>query len=164
MTRLASLAILLLFSLTAYPQETVLDEMDSSVNWSIYKAEGVGIDTSTVAGQFGKCLKIDFDFVTGGGYGGVAARFPIEYGDNYRFTFWVKGNAPDNNFEFKITDDEAENVWWVNRQNFHFPEEWQQITVRKRHLDFAWGPTEDRTLHKSGRLEFIIASSNGGKG
>lgn len=163
-TRLASLAILLLFSLTAYPQETVLDEMDSSVNWSIYKAEGVGIDTSTVAGQFGKCLKIDFDFVTGGGYGGVAARFPIEYGDNYRFTFWVKGNAPDNNFEFKITDDEAENVWWVNRQNFHFPEEWQQITVRKRHLDFAWGPTEDRTLHKSGRLEFIIASSNGGKG
>ncbi len=56
----------------------------------------------------------------------------------------------------------GENVWWYRRQNFAFPREWQKVRIRKRQIDFAWGPTSERTLRHAARIEFVVAAGRGG--
>jgi hypothetical protein len=107
---------------------------------------------------------MEFDFLKGSGYGGINKRFPMHLPDNYRFTFWLKAAAPVNNFEFKLIDASGENVWWLNQPNFTLSQEWQKITIKKRHIRFAWGPTSDRELRAVDTIEFIVAAATGGKG
>ena len=45
-----------------------------------------------------------------------------------------------------------------------FPGEWKKIRIKKRHINFAWGPTTDQSLKRIDRIEFTIASFVGGKG
>jgi len=72
---------------------------------------------------------------------------------------------PVNTLQFKLVDASGENVWWLNRPDFTFPHEWQQIKVKKRQIEFAWGPTKDRTLRQSAAIEFVVSSGrDGGKG
>ena len=52
----------------------------------------------------------------------------------------------------------------VNNRNYQFPGEWKKITIKKRHIQFAWGPIEDKVLRKIEKIEFTIASFTGGKG
>ncbi|HZX92525.1 MAG TPA: discoidin domain-containing protein, partial [Rudaea sp.] len=72
---------------------------------------------------------------------------------------------PVNTLQLKLVDASGENVWWLNRPDFTFPHEWQQIKVKKRQIEFAWGPTKDRTLRQSAAIEFVVSSGrDGGKG
>ena len=95
---------------------------------------------------------------------GIQKLFPIDLPDNYEFTFYVKAESPANNFEIKFIDSTGNNVWWVNNRSYDFPEEWKKIRIKKRHIDFAWGPTTDQSLKRIDRIEFTIASVVGGKG
>jgi hypothetical protein len=52
----------------------------------------------------------------------------------------------------------------MNKKGFDFPGEWTKITLHKRNLNFAWGPQGGGEITKIGRIEFIVASVNGGKG
>ncbi|HEX9652616.1 MAG TPA: discoidin domain-containing protein, partial [bacterium] len=109
-------------------------------------------------------IRIDFDFVAGAGYCGIQRRFPMALSPNYKFTFYVKADAPVNNFEFKLLDESGDNVWWVNQRSYEFPQQWQKVTIKKRDIAFAWGPTDDRNLKRIDKIEFIIAAATGGKG
>src|SRR6185369_10529884 len=72
---------------------------------------------------------------------------------------------PVNTLQFKLVDASGENVWWLNRPDFTFPHEWRQIKVKKRQIEFAWGPIKDRTLRQSAAIEFVVSSGrDGGKG
>ena len=74
-------------------------------------------------------------------------------------------DAPVNTLQFKLVDASGENVWWLNRPDFTFPHEWQQIKIKKRQIEFAWGPIKDRTLRQSAAIEFVVSSGrDGGKG
>jgi hypothetical protein len=43
--------------------------------------------------------------------------------------------------------------------------EWQQIRIKRRQVEFAWGPTEDRTLKSFAGIEFVVAAGqDGGQG
>lgn len=94
---------------------------------------------------------------------GIQKRVPFRLPPNFQFSFYVRGDAPINNLEFKL-DASGDNVWRVNNRNFEFPREWQKITIKKRRLAFAWGPTEDKNLSYVDKIEFMIASATGGKG
>jgi hypothetical protein len=56
----------------------------------------------------------------------------------------VRGEAPDNDLEFKLLDSSEKEIWWAKRREFSFPAEWQKITVKKRYLEFAWGPRAEK--------------------
>ena len=72
---------------------------------------------------------------------------------------------PVNTLQFKLIDASGENVWWLNRPDFAFPQEWQQIRIKKRQIEFAWGPVKDRTLRTSAAIEFVVSSGrDGGRG
>ena len=81
---------------------------------------------------------------------------------NYEISFYLRADAPTNHFQVKLVDASGENVWWFNRPNYEFPREWQRVTIKKRQIDFAWGPTKERTLTHAARLEFVVAAGRGG--
>jgi hypothetical protein len=145
-------------------QVKALDDFESTAGWSFIRSDGVNLDLSVEPGHTGLAVRFDYEFPKGTGYGGIQKGFPIDLPDNYEFTFYIKAESPANNFEIKFIDSTGNNVWWVNNRNYDFPEEWTKIRIRKRHITFAWGPTEDQDLRRIDRIEFTIASFVGGKG
>lgn len=152
------------FSILLHAQSTSLDEMESTEGWNFIKADGVDLNISIEPGISGKAIRFDYDFTKGTGYGGIQKFFPIDLPDNYEFTFYIKAESPANNFEIKLIDESGDNVWWVSNRNYEFPTEWKKISIKKRHIQFAWGPTTDQQLKRIDRIEFTVASFVGGKG
>ncbi len=156
---------LLVFSGTIlHAQIKTLDDFENKNGWEFIKSDGVNLNLTNVKGLTGNAIRFDYDFTHGTGYGGIHKLFPIDLPDNYEFTFYLKADSPANNLEIKFIDSTGNNVWWVSNRNFDFPTEWKKITIKKRHISFAWGPTSDQNLKRIDRIEFTIASFVGGKG
>ncbi|HEX9251241.1 MAG TPA: discoidin domain-containing protein, partial [Ignavibacteriaceae bacterium] len=158
------LFVLILFNEQNSAQIKTLDDFENSNGWSEIKADGVTLNIATDAGINGNAIRFDYNFTKGTGYGGIQKFFPIDVPENYEFTFYLKAESPANNFEIKFIDSTGNNVWWVNNRNYDFPKEWRKVRVKKRHINFAWGPTNDQALKRIDRIEFTIASFVGGKG
>jgi hypothetical protein len=156
--------LLLLTGLNFYGQELILDEFEHTDGWSYNKSDGVNVNLANESGITGNAIRFDYDFTKGTGYGGIQKWFPIDLPENFEFTFYLKADSPSNNFEIKFIDSTGNNVWWVNNRNYDFPGEWKKIRIKKRHIQFAWGPTADQSLKRFDRIEFTIASYVGGKG
>ncbi len=155
----------LFFSSTAIQvQAGTIDDFGTKAGWSLIKSDGVDLDSAVEKGSTGNAIRLDYDFTKGTGYGGIQKSFPIDLPDNYEFTFYLKAESPANNFEIKFLDRTGNNVWWVNNRNYDFPRGWRKIRVKKRHIDFAWGPTADKDLKRVDRIEFTVSSFVGGKG
>jgi len=160
----AILALIILSSLNIYAQSITLDNFENKSGWDFIQSDGVKLNLATDKGITGNAIRFDYDFTKGTGYGGIQKLFPIDLPENYEFTFWVKAESPANNFEIKFIDKSGDNVWWANNRNYTFPTEWKKITIKKRHISFAWGPTSDKDLKRIDRIEFTISSFVGGKG
>ena len=117
----------------------------------------------SVAGHAGKALALDFAFTAGSGYAIAQKRLPLALPENYKFTFYLRGETPVNNFEFKLLDS-LDNVYWIKQLNIDYPREWKKRTIKKRHISFAWGPSGPGVLRKVDRMEFVISAGTGGKG
>lgn len=150
------------FILIAQPR--ILDNFESTQGWQFIQSDGVELQIKLEKGIEGNAIRFDYDFTKGTGYGGIQKWFPIDLPENYVFSFDIRATSPANNFEVKFIDSSGDNVWWVNRRNFSFPDDWETINIRKRHIEFAWGPTHNRELKRVDRIEFTIASFVGGKG
>ena len=153
-----------LVSTGALAQVRTLDGFENKNGWSFNKSDGVNLELSNEKGITGNAIRLDYDFTKGTGYGGIQKFFPVDLPENFEFTFYLKAQSPANNFEIKFIDSTGNNVWWVNNRNFDFPTEWRKITIKKRHISFAWGPTADQHIKRIDRVEFTIASFVGGKG
>jgi hypothetical protein len=158
------LLLLFLSSTILKSQVKTLDDFENKNGWTFIRSDGVNLKLSNEKGITGNAIRFDYDFTKGTGYGGIQKLFPIDLPDNYEFTFYVKAQSPANNFEIKFIDSTGNNVWWVNNRNYDFPTEWKKITIKKRHISFAWGPTTDQHLKRIDRIEFTISSYVGGKG
>lgn len=162
---LLNVFLLLLFcNFLLYPQLKILDDFESKEGWKEFLADGVTVKISSDEGLHGKAIRFDYDFTRGSGYGGIQKTIPIKLPDNFEFSFYLKAQSPSNNFEIKFLDSTGSNVWWVNNRNYEFPQEWKKIRLKKRHINFAWGPIEDKTFRSVNKIEFTIASFVGGKG
>jgi hypothetical protein len=156
--------LFLLITTIICAQTKTLDEFENKEGWMFIQSDGVNLNLSVEKGLTGNAIRFDYDFTKGTGYGGIQKFFPIDLPENYEFTFYIKAESPDNNFEIKFIDSAGNNVWWVNNRNYDFPEDWKKIRIKKRHISFAWGPTADQNLKRIDRIEFTIASYVGGKG
>ncbi|NIP80685.1 MAG: coagulation factor 5/8 type domain-containing protein, partial [Gemmatimonadetes bacterium] len=84
--------------------------------------------------------------------------------ENYVITFALRADAPRNTLEFKLVDPSGENVWWARRVDFDFPAAWDTLSIRKRHVAFAWGPAGGGELRRTGSLEIVVTAGTGGAG
>ncbi len=147
-----------------FGNKILLDSFEDLSKWEKIASDGVDIEIYSDSGASNKCVRIDFNFKLGSGYCGIRKRIDLNLPDNYQFTFYVKGNAPSNNLEFKLIDSTGENVWWLNQRNFEFPSHWKEISIKKRHISFAWGPRGGGEIEKASFIELIISSATGGRG
>lgn len=161
-----SFAFVFLFCTTGYllAQVKVLDNFEKKEGWSFIRSDAVELKTTVEKGHAGNCVRFDYDFTKGTGYGGIQKMLPLVLPENYEISFWFKANSPSNNFEIKLLDASGDNVWWVSNRNYTFPNEWKKIKIKKRHLTFAWGPSGGAQPVRFDRIEFTIASFVGGKG
>ncbi|MEO8295849.1 MAG: discoidin domain-containing protein [Gemmatimonadota bacterium] len=142
----------------------IIDDFDASPTWVSAPSDGVSLDLRADAGHEGRALRMDFDFQGHGGYAVARKKVNLDLPDNYAFTFWIRGEAPVNNLEFKLIDSTGDNVWWMNQRNFTFPRGWKKVTIRRRQIEFAWGPLGGGTAHHLAAIELAITAGTGGKG
>jgi hypothetical protein len=157
---LASLAI----ETRAAPAASLIDDFESSAKWKAVPAAGVTMKLSNDAGVHGRSLRVDFDFVHGGGYAVFHRDLDLDLPANYRFTFRLRGACRPNNLEFKLVDSSGANVWWCNRRDFAFPLHWEIETIQKRHISFAWGPAGGGEIRHVAAIELAVTAGQGGSG
>lgn len=166
--------LLALAAMTAYvfaaeqvPQLEIryLDEMDNISPWKALASDGVIANVRAAKGIQGNALVLDFDLANTAGYAAATRVLPTVLPEDYEISFWMRAEAGRNHFEVKFVDASGDNVWWYRRANYNFTGEWQQVRIKRRQIEFAWGPTEDRTLRAFNSIEFVLAAGEaGGRG
>ncbi|HKE15906.1 MAG TPA: discoidin domain-containing protein [Kofleriaceae bacterium] len=139
-----------------------LDDFESISAWKSEGSDGVSAAARQDPGASGQALRLDFDFRGHGGYAIARRELPLDFPGNYEISFDLRGDAPVNNLELKLVDRSGENVWWYRRADLEFPRAWQRIRVKKRQIQFAWGPTADKELRRSASLELVVSAGKGG--
>lgn len=148
---------------TAWAQGEILDHFESLDGWITLASPGAQVTLSRDAGYSGAGMRVDFDFSNGGAYIILRKELAVALPEDYAFTFHLRGEAEANNFEFKLIDAEAQNVWWRNHRDFAFPFEWRRMSVRKPQLVHAWGP-DGSAVRSLSAIEIAISRGSGGKG
>jgi hypothetical protein len=165
-------ALLLLLPLLAWAAEEVpqlqlryLDEMENASEWRSLASDGVDASLHNAKGVEGSALVLEFNLNNTAGYAAATRKLPVQLPEDYEISFWMRGEAGRNHFEMKFVDASGDNVWWFRRANFQVSGDWQQIRIKRRQIEFAWGPTNDRTLKSFAGIEFVVAAGqDGGKG
>ncbi|MEP7065588.1 MAG: discoidin domain-containing protein [Gemmatimonadota bacterium] len=143
----------------------LIDGFENVAGWSAHPSDGVSLDiTADSVGPHRGAMRLDFDFHGHGGYAIARKKFDIALPENYALSYRVRGKAPAENFEVKLIDSTGDNVWWNNAVNVHFPEEWRAVTLKKRHITFAWGPRGGGELEHLAAIELSITAGGAGKG
>jgi hypothetical protein len=144
--------------------EKVLDTFDDLSGWKAITSGQATLRISQDKGFSDIAMRLDFDFRGGGGFVVATKSFPLEIPESYSFHFQIRGFAPSNAFEFKLVDENHQNVWRYRVEAFDFPETWQPFTIRNHQIGFAWGPLGGGPPRDVTALELVIAAGPGGKG
>jgi hypothetical protein len=145
-------------------QERTLDDFEDLAAWRATPSDGVSLEIAADEGLEGRSMRLDVDFQGGGGYAVARREISLDLPENYALSFWIRGTVPANNLEIKLVDPSGENVWWVNKRNFGFPREWTRVTIKKRQIEFAWGPAGGGELRRVAAIEFAVTAGSGGEG
>ncbi len=148
---------------SAYSQPRLLDDFETLTGWKEIVSEGAKLHLIQAGGTAGRSMGMVFDLRGVSGYVIAQKEFTLDLPTNYQFTFDMRAEAPVNNFEFKLIDDQ-ENVFWIKKMSFTYPGEWTRQRIKKRHLTFAWGPTRGGEIRKVRKIEFVVSVSTGGAG
>lgn len=143
----------------------LLDGFETTAGWSAHPSDGVSLSiTADINGVHGRAMRLDFDFHGHGGYAIARKKFDVALPENYALSYHIRGAAPAESFEVKLIDSTGDNVWWNNAVNVHFPAEWRTVTLKKRHITFAWGPRGGGELAHLAAIELSITAGTGAKG
>src|SRR5947207_7195260 len=86
----------------------------AQAQWTAHPSDGVSMTLT----REGEVNRVDFDFHGHAGYAIARREVNLELPANYQFVFRIRGDAPSENLEFKLIN--GDNVWWLNRRDFHF--------------------------------------------
>jgi hypothetical protein len=145
---------------TARAAPVLVDDFRDVSAWSAHPADGVEMGLSGEEGA----LRVDFDFKRGAGYAVIRREVDLRLPEHYAFAFRIRGEAPSNNLEFKLVDSTGTNVWWWNQRDFVFPKGWRTETIKRRQIQFAWGPAGGGEIRHVKAIELAITAGSGGRG
>jgi len=142
----------------------LLDGFESKAGWQALHTDDVAASLREDQGVDGKGLCLDFDFHGVSGSASIKRTLPIDFPPNFELSVQVHGQMPANTLQLKLIDDSGDNVWWYQRQDFIPANAWEYIQARRRQVEFAWGPTKDRTLRHAAAVELMVYNAHGGRG
>lgn len=148
----------------ALAQPQVIDDFTVADAWQVIPSDGVQGAVRAVSGSDGNALHLDFDFTRGSGYCVVRRTVDLPLDANYRFRVAVRGQTAPNTLEFKLVAPGDQDVWWNVRREFDFPTDWTTLTIPKRSISFAWGPSGGTPLTRIAALELVVTAASGGAG
>ena len=140
----------------------VLDDFAQTSAWQAIASDQVKASLRR-DGDGSLCL--DYDFAGVSGYAVMRRDLPMLWPEHFELRARLKASGAVNDFQFKLVDASGDNVWWSNRPNAVLPVALGEVLVRRRQIDFAWGPAADRSLRQTQFVEFVIAAGReGGQG
>ncbi len=139
----------------------LLDDMADPGIWRAGGSDGVATSLEGVAGPAGAALRLHFDFQGHSGYAFLERPLPLDLPENFDVDVQLGGDAPINDLEVKFIDASGDNVWWYRKADFDFRRERAPLHIRRRQIEFAWGPTSDRRLHHIERLQVVVNAGRG---
>lgn len=121
--------------------------------WTAGASEGVmskatGTDTA----------RLDYGFA-GAGYAFMIHPLDFAAPENFVIEIPVRGEGAGNDLQIKFTDASGDNVWWMTRPGFVPSKDGTVLRIRPRHIDFAWGPTPDKTFKGGKRIEVVVVKT-----
>jgi F5/8 type C domain-containing protein len=142
----------------------LLDDFSDPSHWTASASDQVSATLHASEARGGHALCLAFDFHGVSGYASMRRALPLAFPADYELDLRVRGRAPENTLQFKLTDAKNENVWWVNRGAFAPPADWTPLRFKQREISFAWGPLADHALHRSDAIELTVYADKGGHG
>src|SRR5215471_17626976 len=142
----------------------IMDDFSEAEKWQAIASGHAALKLSSEPGNDGTALRLDFDFKEGGGFVVARKEFASRLPEAFSFSFRIRGEAPRNNLEFKLTDPGGRNVWRWQDDAFDFQPEGHRLRLKSSDIRFAWGPAGGGTLRQLGAIEFAISAGPGGKG
>jgi hypothetical protein len=139
----------------------LVDDFEDLSGWTVATSSGARLEIAQDTGRNGRAMRLDFESLDGASWLIARKTFHLHLPDNYAFRAFMRGKAPPVDFEFKLVDP-RQNVWWYKQREHVFPDDWQQLTVKKRHLSLAWGP--GGPLEEAVVIELAIVPGARGKG
>ncbi len=137
----------------------LLDDFKDASRWQASASDQVAARFAPDA-QGGLCLHYDFGQVSG--YAVARRALPLDLPPHYGFTLRLRGEGPANHFQVKWVDASGDNVWWRNLPDYTPSVAAQDLKIRQRQIEFAWGPADDKRLQRPAALELVVASGKGG--
>jgi hypothetical protein len=157
--------LLLAILLALAPRALASDNLAQRDGWQPLPSDGV---EASVARDDDGALRLDFDFTAGAGF--VILQLPLDLPlpEHFAVEMTIKASAQPNNLELKLLAperDDGQDVWWHNRWGYRFPGEWTTLRSKRRHFEYAWGPSGgDEPLTRLDAIELAIAAGEGGEG
>ena len=108
----------------------------------------------------GLCLDADFGGVSG--FAVMRREWPVQWPEAFDLELKVKGQGAVNDIQFKFVDASGDNVWWVHRPRMKWSPGWHTWRLKRRHVQFAWGPTTDPRLRQTRFMEVVVAAGQEG--
>lgn len=168
MSRRALLAAFSAASLLAAAPGLCAEPLDSFADtsaWRALPAAGVALRITSDAPQGDPAMRLDFDFQGHGGYAIARRDAVVDLPDNFELVFRIRADAPVNTLEIKLIDESGDNVWWTTKRDWDFPRDWRRLSIKKRQIEFAWGPLGPGPLPKRiSAIEIVVTAGTGGKG
>lgn len=140
----------------------ILDDMKDATRWKATASDQVKATLRQDSRDDSLCL--DYDFAGVSGYAVLRRELPLDWPADFALTTQLKGKTTGNDVQIKFVDASGDNVWWINRPALALPETLTETRFKRRHVAFAWGPTEDRVLKRSQFIEFVVVAGQQGGG
>ena len=140
----------------------LLDDFTQPALWTASATDQVKASLRADA-KAGLCL--DYDFGSVAGYVVMRRALPVRWPAHFDLLARLSGSGGVNDVQVKLVDASGDNVWWINRPNMALPAQPTELTIRRRQISFAWGPSADRSLQQTQFVEFVVsAGKDGGRG
>ena len=142
-------------------QATVLDDLRQPKAWQASASDQVR--ASLRADRDGS-LCLDYDFNGVSGYAVMRRELPVTWPAQFELTLRLKQTGARNPVQIKWVDDSGDNVWWSRPAAERVPSRLGVLSLRRRHVDFAWGPATERRLQQTRFAELVVVAEQGGRG
>ncbi len=140
----------------------VLDDMSEPSAWHAVASDDVSAQVASVAR--GGALRLSFDFNHRSGFAVAERVLPLDLPQNFELQMVLQGDLAGNDLEVKLLDASGENVWWFRQPALEIPAAGRVLRIRRRQIEFAWGPAADHELRHVERLQFAVTAKRGGAG